>query len=61
MHLCLLAGLLTEQSYEEFSRVIANFAGSHFTFSKYVLPAMRPTDSSSMLYITGGVGGCRRA
>ena len=29
-----LAGVLTEQSYDEFSQVIANFAGSHFVFSK---------------------------
>lgn len=49
-------GVLTEQSYEEFSAVIANFAGSHFVFSKYVLPQMRQAPTSSFLYITGGVG-----
>ncbi len=48
--------MLTQQSYEEFSRVIANFAGSHFVFAKYVLPAMRKAATSSMLFITGGVG-----
>lgn len=48
--------MLTEQSYEEFSRVIASFAGTHFTFAKYVLPAMRQSHASSMLFITGGVG-----
>ncbi|GAB4821734.1 hypothetical protein N2152v2_008780 [Parachlorella kessleri] len=49
-------GVLTQQSYDEFSRVIANFAGSHFTFAKCVLPAMRKAESSSVLFITGGVG-----
>ncbi|KAL4855773.1 3-oxoacyl-[acyl-carrier-protein] reductase FabG [Chlorella vulgaris] len=49
-------GVLTEQSYEEFSRVLANFAGSHFVFAKNVLPAMRKAPSSSMLFVTGGVG-----
>lgn len=49
-------GLLTEQSYAEFSRVLANFAGSHFTFVKYILPAMRQSHTSSMLFVTGGVG-----
>ncbi|KAL4432189.1 hypothetical protein ABPG77_005951 [Micractinium sp. CCAP 211/92] len=49
-------GVLTEQTYEEFSSVIANFAGSHFTFSKYVLPQMKQSPTSSFLYITGGVG-----
>eukprot|EP00887_Chlorella_sp_A99_P007128 scaffold2.g7128.t1 len=49
-------GVLTEQSYDEFSRVIANFAGSHFVFSKCVLPVMKRNEHSSMLYITGGVG-----
>ena len=48
--------MLTQQSYDEFSRVIANFAGSHFTFAKYVLPAMRKSETSSVLFITGGVG-----
>ncbi|PSC75546.1 peroxisomal trans-2-enoyl-reductase-like [Micractinium conductrix] len=49
-------GVLTEQSYDEFSQVIANFAGSHFVFSKYVLPQMSQSPTSSFLYITGGVG-----
>jgi omega-amidase len=49
-------GLLTEQSYEEFSRVIANFAGSHFVFAKTILPVMKKSESSTMLFITGGVG-----
>ena len=48
--------MLTEQSYAEFSRVLANFAGSHFTFVKYILPAMRQSHTSSMLFVTGGVG-----
>lgn len=50
------AGLLTEQSYDEFSRVIANFAGSHFVFAKTILPVMKKSENSTMLFITGGVG-----
>ena len=50
------AGVLTDQSYEEFARVIANFAGSHFVFAKTILPVMKKSENSSMLFITGGVG-----
>lgn len=50
------AGVLTEQSYSEFLHVIHDFAGSHFTFAKYVLPVLKKADTSSFLFITGGVG-----
>lgn len=40
-------------------QVIANFAGSHFVFAKTVLPAMRKSEHSSLLFITGGVGARR--
>lgn len=36
--------------------MIANFAGSHFVFAKTILPVMKKSENSSMLFITGGVG-----
>jgi len=36
--------------------VIANFAGSHFVFAKTILPVMKKSEGSTMLFITGGVG-----
>jgi hypothetical protein len=55
------AGTLTQQSGEEFDRVVASQARSHFVFAKSILPILKQSRSSSFTFVTGGAGGgaCR--
>lgn len=49
-------GQLTEQTLVEFDQVMRETAASHFVFAKYVLPALKQSNSASLLFISEGSG-----
>ena len=55
MHL-ICAGLLTDQSLDEFATVMHNCTGSHIVFASAVTPILKDSSSSSYLIITGSAG-----